>query len=493
MAKKTTLKLWTGTKWEDLFPSTRSDLVVFMNGENNLEHRLNTVEAVARGAQQSLAFENYAELVEYIKGLGANDLSVGQNMYIKELNVPDVWIYIANKDWTNYPFSGNEAFINSLNSENGVHVGHYVLAALETGKSVLTNQASSQVLVGGVHQSVWNADTKLDKITTATGLVRVYTINADGSQSFYNIATGANSAQPGRIPYLLAPNSTGLDGTPTATFAVCDPQKPYSIANKRYVDSNFVTKGAPKGTAVKLYGETSEGMVVHRLVNTAATPTQGTIPIYRENGTLAAGTPIETYHAANKEYVDSGFLAKTTVTSEMLLTQKVNGSTDKLGFDIATKPYYIVRRDASGDILVNDTPSSTSAAVNKKYVDSVAGGGSSGGLYKHTLYWETEDGEEVQLELFTTRSTRYSLIEDDTTPWIQMFSETISAKIILGGFEDEFSAVVSLYATEEEPDDSEYAMVVGLNIYYYYYSNRQLLEVSNIMGQSSFSYTVSKA
>lgn len=430
MAKRTTLQLWTGSGWEDLFPKTRSDMVILGNGENNLEHRLNMVEAVARGAQQSLSFENYAELVEYIKGLGANDLSVGQNMYIKELNVPDVWIYIANKDWTNYPFNGNEAFINGLNSENGVHVGHYVLAALETGKSVLTNQASSQVLVGGVHQSVWNADTKLDK---------------------------------------------------------------------------------------------------------------------------------------------------TTVTSEMLLTQKVDGSTDKLGFDIAAKPYYIVRRDAKGDVLVNDTPSSTSAAVNQKYVDEAvanAGGGGSvdlseyvkksqfsssygvyisngnvsvyaatetdistgtnkykpitpirvdflvkkgitaskltlsdtekakaqewlgisgGGLYKHIFYWEDEYGDACQLELFTTRSTRYDLVEDDTTPWTQMLSETISAKIYFNGFEDEFSAVVSLYATEGDSDNPEYDMVVGLDVYYYYYSNKRLLEVSNIMGQPEFSYTVKKA
>jgi hypothetical protein len=372
MAKKTTLQLWTGTKWEDLFPSTRSDLVVFMNGENNLEHRLNTVEAVARGAQQSLAFENYAELVEYIKGLGANDLSVGQNMYIKELNVPDVWIYIANKDWTNYPFSGNEAFINSLNSENGVHVGHYVLAALETGKSVLTNQASSQVLVGGVHQSVWNADTKLDKITTALGKARVYAVNAVGEQVTYDLATADANTWAGNLAYLRGASITGLT-EPTATIAVQTPVNPYAAENENYVDTNFVAKDAPKGTATILYGLTSEGAVVHRVVNTAATPTQGTIPIYRENGTLAAGTPTETYHAANKGYVDAGFLAKTTVTSEMLLTQKVNGSTDKLGFDIAVKPYYIVRRDGNSQIEVVEVPTAANHATSKAYVDTKIG------------------------------------------------------------------------------------------------------------------------
>lgn len=69
------------------------------------------------------------------------------------------------------------------------------------------------------------------------GLARVYISTATGAQSTYVIATGANSVQSGRIPYFLEPNSGGLDGTPTATFAVCEPQKPYSIANKKYVDN----------------------------------------------------------------------------------------------------------------------------------------------------------------------------------------------------------------------------------------------------------------
>ena len=430
MAKRTTLQLWTGSGWEDLFPKTRSDMVILGNGENNLEHRLNMVEAVARGAQQSLSFENYQEAIEYLNNLPYMQLSIGQNIYIRTLDVPDFWVFNTIDIPYNYTYTHDQDFITYISSKWGGQVGYYILSPLEGSKSVITNDASSQVLVGGVHQSVWNADTKLDK---------------------------------------------------------------------------------------------------------------------------------------------------TTVTSEMLLTQKVDGSTDKLGFDIAAKPYYIVRRDAKGDVLVNDTPSSTSAAVNQKYVDEAvanAGGGGSvdlseyvkksqfsssygvyisngnvsvyaatetdistgtnkykpitpirvdflvkkgitaskltlsdtekakaqewlgisgGGLYKHIFYWEGEYGDACQLELFTTRSTRYDLVEDDTTPWTQMLSETISAKIYFNGFEDEFSAVVNLYATEGDSDNPEYDMVVGLDVYYYYYSNKRLLEVSNIMGQPEFSYTVKKA
>lgn len=151
---------------------------------------------------------------------------------------------------------------------------------------------------------------KIDKITTATGLVRAYIIDANGVQSTYNIATGDSATQPGRLVYLRSAAATGIT-EPTATIAVQTPVNPYAAANKKYVDDNFVAKNAPKGTAVKLYGETSEGSVVHRLVNTAATPTQGTIPIYRENGTLSAGIPTELYHATNKEYVDTNFVGKT--------------------------------------------------------------------------------------------------------------------------------------------------------------------------------------
>ena len=375
MAKKTTLQLWTGSGWEDLFPKTRSDMVILGNGENNLEHRLNMVEAVARGAQQSLAFENYQEAIEYLNNLPYMQLSIGQNIYIRSLNVPDLWVFNTIDIPYSYPYTNDQNFITYISSKWGGQVGHYILSPLESSKSVITNDASSQVLAGGVHQSVWNADTKLDKVTSVTGGYYAYAINGSGDQIIVRYSSGA-------IPDALALRDNA------GAISVGEPVSGNNATTKNYVDSNFVTKNAPKGTAVKLYGETSEGSVVHRLVNTAATPTQGTIPIYRENGTLAAGTPTETYHAANKGYVDNGFLAKTTVTSEMLLTQKVNGSTDKLGFDIAAKPYYIVRRDAKGDVLVNDTPSSTSAAVNQKYVDDAianAGGGGGAELYLHTI------------------------------------------------------------------------------------------------------------
>jgi hypothetical protein len=94
---------------------------------------------------------------------------------------------------------------------------------------------------------------------------------------------------------------------------------------------------------------------------------------------LPAGTPTETYHAANKEYVDNGFVKKlSNVTTETLVTQKIDGSTDRLLFSDEAKPWYIVRRDLSGQVNVPETPTANGNAASKKYVDdAVANSGGS--------------------------------------------------------------------------------------------------------------------
>lgn len=370
MAKKTTLQLWTGSGWEDLFPKTRSDMVILSSGDNNLEHRLNTVEAVARGAQQSLAFENYQEAIEYLNNLPFMQLSIGQNIYIRSLNVPDLWVFGTIDIPYNYPYTNDQDFIIHINGKNGGQVGYYILSPLEGSKSVITNDASSQVLVGGVHQSVWNADTKLDKVTSHTGGYYAYAINGTGDQIITRYSSGVI---PGAL--VLRDNNGAI--------SVGEPVSGNNAATKNYVDSNFITKGAPKGTAVKLYGETSEGRVVHRLVNTAATPTQGTIPIYRENGTLAAGTPTETYHATNKGYVDTNFVEKDTRAMGKARVYAINAVGEQVTYDLATADTntwagnlaYLRGASITGlteptATIAVQTPVNPYAAANKNYVDT---------------------------------------------------------------------------------------------------------------------------
>ena len=86
---------------------------------------------------------------------------------------------------------------------------------------------------------------------------------------------------------------------------------------------------------------------------------------------LTTKTPTQSYHSANKDYVDNGFVAKSTLVP--------NEAT----------PWSIPQRTYNGRVIVG-TPEENSDATTKKYVDdlvaSVQGGsGGSAKLYKHVL------------------------------------------------------------------------------------------------------------
>lgn len=78
--------------------------------------------------------------------------------------------------------------------------------------------------------------------------------------------------------------------------------------------------------------------------------------------------------AINRNYVNHNFLKKlSNVTSDAIVTQKPDGTTDRLSFSADIVNYYLVRRDANGDVLVNDTPVNPKGAVNRNYVDGKIG------------------------------------------------------------------------------------------------------------------------
>ncbi len=97
-----------------------------------------------------------------------------------------------------------------------------------------------------------NIDTKVDK-STLTGLYRAYGINDKGEQTMWNVQSSVNTTgATGYIARYMSKSSFG-DTKPTydnGTLITGDPTKPYHVANKKYIDTNFIAKSAETQTII---------------------------------------------------------------------------------------------------------------------------------------------------------------------------------------------------------------------------------------------------
>ena len=80
--------------------------------------------------------------------------------------------------------------------------------------------------VGGSFVNIFNLDTKLDKVTSATTYSRAYVKTEDGSQAQYNISTNNITSS------LMFRDANGRS-------KIAAPSDNLDIANKQYVDSNL--------------------------------------------------------------------------------------------------------------------------------------------------------------------------------------------------------------------------------------------------------------
>lgn len=92
---------------------------------------------IAKGANNSLVYGNYATMITSLNAMQGENLKVGQNLLIVTLNVPDLWVSDVTDVHSNYEYVSDEQFVSDL-SDGAVQVGYYVLSPLETQKVDLT-------------------------------------------------------------------------------------------------------------------------------------------------------------------------------------------------------------------------------------------------------------------------------------------------------------------------------------------------------------------
>lgn len=229
----------------------------------------------------------------------------------------------------------------------------------------------TNVTVNGEHVDTFNADTKLDKVTTGTGFNRVYGIGQDGTNIFFNVIMGSSSPNT-----IVIRNNAGaiVTNTPTADN---------HAATKKYVDDIANTK-LDKVTATDNYNRvyTVSNTGEQTLLKVASGSVDiGTIAQRGVGGTLLIGTPTADGHAATKKYVDDIGNAKLDKVSGSDNAYKIYG-TDNNGNNIlwnltyfpqvggGTIPVINSNRTITVDPAYNFSALKDSDAINKKYVDN---------------------------------------------------------------------------------------------------------------------------
>lgn len=162
------------------------------------------------GKPTTKTYENYQAFVAAMGLLSKSDLKVGDNIYIKTLDVPDMWVTAVNETSTAYTYTNDQAIINALDTTAGLNVGYFTFSKLETEKVDLLEyqkkidndlQTTDKTVVGGINEVRNTANAALAKANTnATEISNIKdgttkvgkAKHADAADSAANVTTNIN-------------------------------------------------------------------------------------------------------------------------------------------------------------------------------------------------------------------------------------------------------------------------------------------------------------
>lgn len=230
--------------------------------------------------------------------------------------------------------------------------------------------AGSVITSGGVYQSEFNADTKLDKKTGADTSHYMYGFFGS-NQGIYRTDTGVI---PNAIPFRNNDGDILVPDTPTANNGA---------TSKQYVDTHFVKSQSQYETKPNygVYTFLLDGDTIKDALNAFANyPQSYALAQYDSSAKLHSDT-VSANDAdntvANKGYVDGGFVKKQApeeadVSTFVYAGSKQGGTFHDVWYELRTrpKPYAVPLYDGDGDLAARLEPTYESSATSKKYVDS---------------------------------------------------------------------------------------------------------------------------
>lgn len=156
------------------------------------------------GRATTKTYENYQAFVTAMGLLSKSELKVGDNVYIKKLDVPDMWVTAVNATSVSYTYTTDQAIINALDTTNGLTVGYFSFSKLETEKVDLSTYqtktdnslaTANKTVVGAINEVKGTADSALSKASAnATEIANIKNGTNGTKVKYAEQADTANSA-----------------------------------------------------------------------------------------------------------------------------------------------------------------------------------------------------------------------------------------------------------------------------------------------------------
>ena len=89
---------------------------------SDIRNEIGTVRDIAEGANIAIAFDSYSALVTFFNN-ESDSLKVGTNLYVRTLEVPDLWISAVEETTVSYTYTTDQDFLDHING-NG-QIGYY--------------------------------------------------------------------------------------------------------------------------------------------------------------------------------------------------------------------------------------------------------------------------------------------------------------------------------------------------------------------------------
>lgn len=98
----------------------------------------NYVDNLFNGASKPITYDTYSEMITALNSMTATDMKQGQDIFIVQTGIPDVWVAYVEETSVPYTYVDDNTFVNELLTNGVLQVGYYKLGYLETQKVDLT-------------------------------------------------------------------------------------------------------------------------------------------------------------------------------------------------------------------------------------------------------------------------------------------------------------------------------------------------------------------
>ena len=115
-------------------------------------------KAIAQGSQRAIGFATLQAAITALNGYSNTQLKVGDNVYIVETGVPDLWVAAVEQNSVAYNYTTTDAFNDDLVENTLVQVGYYKFAYLESDGKPCTVAWQNMT----VAESDWVASTEFE-------------------------------------------------------------------------------------------------------------------------------------------------------------------------------------------------------------------------------------------------------------------------------------------------------------------------------------------